>query len=982
MHLTRYTFSTAIFIFLSFTVLPGFGQLGFSFNIKKPSQFDDRVLASEKSEDKKFTLTDRFVQNTFTHYNYFFNAKNKLNEIIELAKSLHIDDYDELLPFYNYSLDITAQNKSELDSVIYKSTTGIVLHDLRNDWIDNLYLLSGVAYYFRKQFDSAYLTFQFINYAFFNKDKDGYYKNIGSNLDGNNALSISTKEKNSLPRKVFSEPPSRNESFIWMIRTLIAQEEYAEAASLIVTLKNDPVFPKRLITDLEEIQALWFYNNNMPDSAALHLSNALENATTKNEKARWEFLIAQLYEMSNNPEMAKTFFDKVTRHTSDPVMEMYARLHSIRANKNGNKDNVDQNIAELLKMAGRDRYSEYRDIIYYTLAQMEAERGNLEAAQGYLAKSTAFNTSNPALKNKAWLQFAELAFSQKKYVIAHNCYDSIDLNDPALRDVESITYRKNLLAIISSQIQIIERQDSLQKIAALPEEERKDLVRKITRKLRKEQGLKEEPATLIPIGDKNQVQQQTDLFTNTSAKGEWYFYNATLRTKGFTEFKAKWGNRANADNWRRSAGISMAQNNKPVTVIDSLARTGVPQENGEINFDALYEKLPLTKELLKISNDSVSAALYLLGNMLSDELEDCSSTIQTYEELRNRFPDHEKMSEVLFKLYYCYTKSGQLDKAAAIKKLMSDKYADNPLTAIVLTGKDPRDKTKNPDATKAYEHIYNLFIEGDFTKAIEEKAKADDQFGTNYWTPQLLYIETVYYIKQKQDDKAYETLGNIIRTFPGTPIAEKAITLSQVLSRRKEIEDELSKLNVERPKEAAPVKMDTLVTKTAVKPDTAIVQSKQQAIAPPVIPPVAIVPKKDSVKLVETSALPYVFNPADNYAAMVILNKVDMVWANETKNAFNLYNRNKYYNRQFDLNVIVINGEYKALLVGAFENAQTALDYMHEAKKVSASQIIPWLTSEKYSFSIISTGNLELLKSLQDVNSYKQFIEKSLPGKF
>jgi hypothetical protein len=29
--------------------------------------------------------------------------------------------------------------------VIYKSKTGIVLHDLRNDWVDDLYLLWGAA---------------------------------------------------------------------------------------------------------------------------------------------------------------------------------------------------------------------------------------------------------------------------------------------------------------------------------------------------------------------------------------------------------------------------------------------------------------------------------------------------------------------------------------------------------------------------------------------------------------------------------------------------------------------------------------------------------------------------------------------------------------------------------------------------------------------------------------------------------------------
>src|SRR5688572_26226768 len=218
MSLTRYTtISVTLLLIISQLAIPAFGQLGIALDVEKPKEFENRVLRSEKSDQKKFTVPKRFIQNTVTHYNYFFNANNKLNEVLTRAKSEFRDDYAELLPFYNYTLDMTAADSIQLDSISYKAQTGIALHDLRNDWADNLYLLWGASYYFRQQFDSAQLMFQFINYAFAEKEKDGYYKTIGSARDGNSALSISTKEKNSLPRRVFSEPPSRNEAFIWQI---------------------------------------------------------------------------------------------------------------------------------------------------------------------------------------------------------------------------------------------------------------------------------------------------------------------------------------------------------------------------------------------------------------------------------------------------------------------------------------------------------------------------------------------------------------------------------------------------------------------------------------------------------------------------------------------------------------------------------------------------------------------------------------------
>src|SRR5689334_14599814 len=117
MTLTRYTTITVvILLIISPFTSPVLGQLGTSISIKKPKEFENRVLRSEKSEQKKFTLPKRFMQNTITHYNYFFNANNKLNEVLDRAKSSFVDDYSRLIPFYNYTLDATAADSVQLDS--------------------------------------------------------------------------------------------------------------------------------------------------------------------------------------------------------------------------------------------------------------------------------------------------------------------------------------------------------------------------------------------------------------------------------------------------------------------------------------------------------------------------------------------------------------------------------------------------------------------------------------------------------------------------------------------------------------------------------------------------------------------------------------------------------------------------------------------------------------------------------------------------
>ena len=223
---------------------------------------------------------------------------------------------------------------------------------------------------------------------------------------------------------------------------------------------------------------------------------------------------------------------------------------------------------------------------------------------------------------------------------------------------------------------------------------------------------------------------------------------------------------------------------------------------------ALYENLPLTEKQMKLSNDSLSEALYILGKSLANDVEDCASAIKVNEEIVNRFPAFKKMDEVLFTLYYCYNKSGEAAKAGQVKKQMEQKFAGNRLTTIVSTGIDPGSNL-NPAATKAYQDIYDLFIEGNFTKAIADKKIADSIYGSNYWTPQLMYIEAVYYIKQRNDAKASEILSAIISQNPNTPMASKAATMINVLGRRQTIEDELNGLNVKRVEEEKRIPVDT-----------------------------------------------------------------------------------------------------------------------------------------------------------------------------
>ena len=107
---------------------------------KKPAQYSERMLISEKSGETGFSKPKHFFQNMFTHFNYEFNINQKVNEIIDRAKLLHKDVYTHLLSFYNYSFDDTKNDKIQIDSIMYKVAAEVFLHALRHAWVDNVYI--------------------------------------------------------------------------------------------------------------------------------------------------------------------------------------------------------------------------------------------------------------------------------------------------------------------------------------------------------------------------------------------------------------------------------------------------------------------------------------------------------------------------------------------------------------------------------------------------------------------------------------------------------------------------------------------------------------------------------------------------------------------------------------------------------------------------------------------------------------------------
>lgn len=990
-------------LIFSFSQLPEvhaqFGKITIDLQKEKPEKFKNRLLKSEKTGEKKFTVPRRFIQNTTSHYNYFFNANNKINAVIERARMANKDNYAELLPYYSYSLTNTAAQSLELDSVILKATAGILLHDLRSNWVDNFYLLIGKAYYLRGDFDSAAMTFQFINYNLVPKEKKSGDDQVvvGSNVNKPlNAVSISTREDAGLIEKAFTRPPSRNDALVWQIRTLTDMGEYSDAAGLINTLSNDPLFPERLTSALEDAKGYWFFSQKMFDSAVTHMTNALPNAIDIQDKARREYLIAQLYERQNNQDTASEFYDRAIKHTTDPLLDIYANLSKAKMLRSNEPGEIAKSINRLLQMGRKDKFEQYRDIIYFSAAQLALLIPDTTAAIAFYKKSNSLNEDNIEIKNSAYLNMAELNYLQKNYKDAFAAYDSLDLTDTTIGDIAHISEIKNALAQIVTHIKIIEREDSLQMIAAMSPDDRNVFIKKLSKSLRKERGITEDPEFSNSAADffDRRSNKPSGIFANNEVKGDWYFYNPDIKAKGYAEFRRVWGKRQNIDNWRRisssdknliSEKTAPANGNglsndpmAPAVADGGLDITPTDFYQEDVSEEGLLANVPLTAPMMDTSNKKVAVSLFQLGKNYQNLLEDYRAAIETYEKSLQRFPDSLYNGELYINLYYCYNKLGNIAEANHYKDLLVKQFPNSKFADLALHPERYNTSKTDTAATNRYARIYDLFIEGNFKKANAEKLQADSIYGNSYWNPQLLYIQSVYYINQRQDSLATTVLNQIIAEFPTSPMKEKAQIMIDVLSRRDSIENYLTNLQVERAKEDSQIVVfdDTKISKN-IAPKNEPIAEKTVTEVQPEIPVVNA--EKQLPKAVSNAT--FTFDPNEPQLVVMILQNVDPVYSSEARNAFGRYNRQRMSSQDIQVVKDTLDKDRTLLLFSEFISADAAIQYEEKLKKDAPAEV-SWLPSNKYSFFIISKANLDILKQTKKLSNYLDLLKNKYPGKF
>ena len=184
---------------------------------------------------------------------------------------------------------------------------------------------------------------------------------------------------------------------------------------------------------------------------------------------------------------AKRSFERVLDGRGNYEMDFNAKLYLTKLGIHDGPDSERRAIAQLEKMIKDQKNIEYRDQLYYTLAQIQLEKNNRPEAINYLKKAVVQKSNNQIRKAESYYLLADLFYEDENYVNAKNYFDTtlqvlpqIDERYPRVQQLAGG------LTDIARHLETIAQLDSFIQVSKMSNEEKRELAMQIKKKREKE----------------------------------------------------------------------------------------------------------------------------------------------------------------------------------------------------------------------------------------------------------------------------------------------------------------------------------------------------------------------------------------------------------------------------------------------------------------------------------------------------------------
>lgn len=860
-------------------------------------------MAVTSCSTKKNKWNRRVYHNLTAHYNAYFNGKEALKTAVKDIESRHIDDYSEVLDVFKFSTkDISSQNLPNFERTKKKASIVIHKHSMEfNDieyvkWVYRAYLMIGKANFFAHEYMLAEQNFKFIISKYNTKD-------------------------------------IKYDARMWMALAQIQQGEYEEASKNLRRLKSrisKDNASKEVVRMLPMVFADLYLKQEMYTSAIGPLKLAIKSNRKKDVKARLSFILGQVYLKTNNLQQATEYFRKTIKYNPTYIMDFNSRINIAKAydGRSGSSKNIKELLTDMIEDS---KNKEYLDQIYYVLAEVELKENNVDKAIEHLRNSVNKSVNNDKQKAFSALKLANIYFDKKEYENAQAYYDSTMMFIPkSYDDYSQLKERSDVLTELVTNLLTIKTQDSLQKIALMPEGKRNKLIQEmIDEEVRKEEEkrrLEAERRANAQFMEQNRMQTKS---VTQGANQKWYFYNSSTLSFGFNEFTSKWGQRKLEDYWRISSRQSMN-----FTMNDDSDTTATQSDSTNSNTFTKKDKgyylqgLPLNDSLMAASHKQIQDAFFNSGIIYREKLKSYKDAANAFEGLIDKYSDTKYKAQAYYYLYKIY--NDQLNNSVKAESYLNDlknEFPDSDFTKL-LSDPDYYKQLENNlnKANRYYKNTYDLYISEDYDATIINCAKAAKKYKNDEELAPKFALLHAFALMHTSDTLIFlDALDKVVNLYPNTEQGELANDIS--LSIREMLEEKGKPTGKEN--------------------DTGSTEKEEESI--------------------------YNYDEGATHMFVVLVD-IKKSRINDYKNELSNHNTTYFGSENLNISTIPLNKTLVMIGVSNFDNKQDAIDYVNTIK--NNNKLNKLISKTKDNNFVISDGNYTILYKSKNVEEYKKFYKK------
>lgn len=883
--------------------------------------------------NKRNTWLSRNSQALNTRYNVYFNGHESYKEGLDNIFAANVDDYTaatiSLYPISNHATATSAI--SQMDRAIEKCEMAIKLRSIKvkpkkdpirmkdpkfqaflaqeeyNTQMDEVWLLLGKAQFHKADFLAAIGSFSYIL---------NHYK---------------------------TNKPAVAAAYIWMARTY-AELDWIYDAEDMLDKANKTQVPIALTAEFSAAKADVLLKQKKYKEAIPFLKIAATQEKMKKQRSRFNYVLGQLYRMLGDNEKAMLYFAKVKRSNPPFEMDFNARV----ALADANRANPAEAIQKLKRMLKNSKYKEHKDKIHHTIASIYQGEKQLDKAVEHYKLAVKESVLNGSDKIQALVALGDLYYSQSKYLDAQPFYAEASAMMPLEHaDYLKVSKRSIMLDELNQKHQIVVLQDSLQNLASMSETEQKAKIDLLIQKMKaEEEALQKQIEADIAAQSAMLTREMdnTSAATATNSQGNWYFYNNMLVANGKSDFQRRWGSRKLEDNWRRK-NKTLVDNAEVVELPEyntleeeqKTAEVDVTQNGGSlVETDVQYylKQLPTSEAQINSSNEQIATALYDMGVIYKENLEDVPMAIKTFEELERRFPNEKRMPDVYYYLYQMNLKNNDSTQAELYRNDLINKFPESTY-AKALSQPDYAQKMAEMYLVQdsIYQQTYLAYTKSEYQHVFANYNDVQLKYPLTSLMPKFMFINALSEAKTGKKEVFKSNLDSLIKKYPQSDVSAMAKDILALMKQGNEVQ-------------AGSSHGSMLAMRDSLNGD----------------------------KLVATDSMQFSPNMREKHMIVIVVPKaLDM---NKLQFSVASYNFTGFLVKDFDLEILRYNAQANLLIISALDDLEEADWYLSGLR--NDKDVNSFLQLKNCHSFVISETNLDLIRKGRTIEDYLAYFQSDV----